>query len=463
MIPRILFALILLLASIAGATHADERPWPPESDLPEGVLALVEGEPITERDYYERLVRERGGGELGAGALQQLLDTRLIAAEMKRRGKTVETAEVDERFNQLAQQLEEQTGGTTTMEDALAQSGVSVALFRSKLEFLVGLEKLAREDFGLEPEAPISESKTNLWLAELRENSDIRTTELPDGVAVAAKNLEITTTDFGRAVADLQERSFLEELLRAMASERLIQQALDAANLEVEPKDLTDEMEFRRWAFDHFERYPGVPFDEYMKATQGMPTEAVMATENYHYQVALKKIVRTTVPEEERRAYYDEHKAEYGPLRRIQHLLVSTQSRTEEEAIARFDKIREEIDAGVPFASVIQQHSDDKDKQRSGETGYFSAEAPYEQEFIDAIFALAPGDISAPIRTSRGFEMVCVIGVKPRATFEEIDSLIVRDLALEWLEERRDAAEVRPEWIFAPRTSDGDATSTGKG
>ncbi len=459
MIPRILFALMILLAATAVAT---ERSWPPESDLPEGVLAMVDGEPLTEQAYYERLIRERGGGELGAGALQQLLDTRLIGAEMKRRGKSVKPSEVDERYDELAKQLEAQTGGTTTMEDALTQSGVSVALFRSKLEFLVGLEKLAREDFGLAPDAPISESKTNLWLAELRENSDIRTTDLPAGVAVAAKDLEITTIDFGRAVADLQEASYLEELLRAMASERLIQRALDARELEVETSDLTEEMDFRRWAFDHFERYPGVPFDQYIEATQGMSSEALMATENFEYQVALKKIVRATVPEAERRAYYDEHKAEYGPLRRIQHLLVSTQTRTEEEAIARFDKIREEIDAGVPFGSVIQQHSDDNDRQRSGETGYFSAEAPYEDEFLAAVFALEPGDISAPIRTTRGFEMVSVIGVKPRPTFEEIDGLIVRDLALEWLEEHRDAADVRPAWLFEPRTAD-EAAPAGEG
>lgn len=443
----------LLLAAILFTTPADT--WPPSSDLPEGVLATIDGDPLGEEEFYERLVEARASSSDTPGVLQQLIDTRLIAAEMARRGLTVTLDEVDERFDALAKQMAEQTQGATTLEATLEAQGVTVKLFRSKLEFLVGLERLAREDFGItDPNEALPQSKLNLWLAQLRENAGIVTEGLPDGVVARTDGFNVTEVDLGKALAELEEPDYLARLLRAMVSEELIQRTLEAEKLTIEPDDLQAEMDFRRWAYNRVERYEGVEFDQYLTATQGMDAAAIQQTVNYRYQVALKKIIKHTVDESVLREHFEKNKQNYGPLRRARHLLISTQNRTQTEAVEKFDKIREEIDAGVPFASMVKQHSDASDREQGGDTGYFPITRPLDPALIDAVFSLEPGEISAPVVTTRGIEMIQVIGIKPLPSFEEIEGQILRELALEWLDERRQSADVKPAWLFRKPTNE---------
>lgn len=453
---------IAILLAVSGAVAGPLQPpalesWPPPSDvdLPAGVLARVEGQPLTFDQLHERLVQERGHTEEAGAALQQLLDTKLVEQEMKRRGVAVEAAEVEAKLSDLNQRIESQSGGTMTLEEVLTQRGVSLALFREQLEYLVGLEKLAREDFGLGKDEAISESKTNLWLAELRDNASPEVKDLPEGVIVKTRDFSITTLELGAALARVEDPAYLKKLVRAMISERLIQASLDAESIEVTQEALDQELEFRRSSYERAEQFPGVAFEQYIEATQGMPIEQHKASTSYRYQTGAKLVAKKLHPKEERRAYYEENKPSFGPLRRVRHLLISTRERSDEEAVERIDQIREELDAGVPFSSLVQSYTEESAPggRRDGDTGYFTPNAKFDEEFLEAAFALEPGKFSAPVKTSLGYHILQVIGVKPLPSFEEADGMIIRRLTIEWLEARRQAADVEPGWIFPDSSS----------
>jgi len=450
-LPFLLTILAPLILIPARAGSGSE--WPPPSDLPEGVLAIVGDDRITERELHVRLARDKTQGER-APVRDQLVDTRLIQTEMQRRGVRVERAEVDRRMAQLEQEIRERSGGRTTIDDELARQGIRRELFRDQLEYLVGLEQLAREEFGIPEGEEVPQSKANLVLAQLREQAEPETEGLPEGIVARTKRFDITEAELGRALARLESDEELNELLRTLASESLIERGARDLEIRITEERLREELDLRRWAFARLERYPGLSYDDFLRASRQIEPEEFLQTPNFRSQVKLKEIARRSFPVEQRRKRFEETRDAYGPLRRARHLFVSTAERTESEAVERLDRLRTELDAGVPFASLVQQHSEAADRSKGGDTGYFPRTAGLAPEFVQAAFELRPGVVSAPVRTEGGFHLIQVIGVKPLPSFEKVDGLVLRELASKWLADARRSAEIRPAWLFA--RPDGD-------
>jgi peptidyl-prolyl cis-trans isomerase D len=94
---------------------------------------------------------------------------------------------------------------------------------------------------------------------------------------------------------------------------------------------------------------------------------------------------------------------------KARHILVKVAAGGEEAAArARVEALAARLQKGEDFAKVAAQSSDDQNtKGRGGELGFIS-EALVEKPFADAAMALAPGTISAPVRTSSGFHLIRV-------------------------------------------------------
>ena len=292
----------------ASVDDADASPLPP------GIVAIVDGTSVPASRLHERLLEDRAADPATEAALRQVLDTRLIGRELERRSLVVAESSVDAKLESLAGQVAEQSGGQLTLEAALEQQGVSFEVFRDQLRFLVGLEMLARRDFGIQDANPVPQEKLNLWLAELRENAPVQTEELPEGVvAVIEPDVRITRAELGAALARVVPPEELDQLLRAIVTEELVAEALAEADLTVADEDLEREMTFREWAFDRTDRYPGVEFSRYVEATEGRTVDEVMRSENFRYQVGVKKLVRREVPVEERRGRFEAEKDSFGP------------------------------------------------------------------------------------------------------------------------------------------------------
>jgi peptidyl-prolyl cis-trans isomerase C len=123
-------------------------------------------------------------------------------------------------------------------------------------------------------------------------------------------------------------------------------------------------------------------------------------------------LIQAAGPDEKQvRAYYEEHRGELNRPEevRARHILVKVapgaDASTVEAARLRLMAIRASIVAGADFASVARTGSEDASASEGGDLGYF-LRGRMLPEFEAAAFALAPGGLSEPVRTSVGWHLI---------------------------------------------------------
>ena len=126
----LLTSLFLLLATVAvgqtpPATTSSAQTSPDEAVLTVNGEAVLAGElDLAVKNIAAQM--SRGGGEIdeeavSRAAFQQVVDSKLLAQEARRRGIEPDA----ERVEQTMSQLEERAGGRDQLETALAASGLS--------------------------------------------------------------------------------------------------------------------------------------------------------------------------------------------------------------------------------------------------------------------------------------------------------------------------------------------------
>jgi len=167
-------------------------------------------------------------------------------------------------------------------------------------------------------------------------------------------------------------------------------------------------------------------------------------------QVAYLELSRSAIAEtvtlsdEEIERRYEAQKANYmtAGQRRASHILIELPegppAEQESEALEEAKSLRGRIDAGESFEALAEAHSDDPGSaQQGGDLGFFGKgvmDAPFE----DAVFSMDEGEISEPIRSSFGFHVIKLTGIRPAETkpFEEVKERVRRELQLEKAEQR---------------------------
>lgn len=158
------------------------------------------------------------------------------------------------------------------------------------------------------------------------------------------------------------------------------------------------------------------------------------------------------LPLAEVREYYQKHIADYEVKREeanAQHILLvlaPDASAGEEQAVLdRLLDIEAEIEAGKPFDEAAREYSEDKlTSEEGGDLGWFGYADPHIlPELKSAAFELDVGEISEPLRTSRGFHLLYLVDRQPERTkpLEEVEEYIRRMLAGERLQRLRYEAQ----------------------
>ncbi len=164
--------------------------------------------------------------------------------------------------------------------------------------------------------------------------------------------------------------------------------------------------------------------------------------------------------------YLKAHPLEYMQLR-ARHILIRAQGSslplepghnelTDAEALAKAQELRAKIVAGADFADVAKSESNDiSTNEKGGDLGFFKrGQMPPSIE--EAAFALKPGEISQPVKTSMGYTVIKVEESKPVKSFEELRPDLERNLRNEmtrkYLEDLKALTkiEIDPEFA-APR------------
>lgn len=211
-----------------------------------------------------------------------------------------------------------------------------------------------------------------------------------NGKPIKLSDIALADEEMGQALASLPEEKRFQYLLSMLIDRRIVAEAAAAKKMQDDP------MVKRREAY----------FDE-----------KVMR------DVYWVQLMRDKVGEKAVKAYYDENiaKAEAPTEAHAAHILVGTK--------AEADKIEAEIKAGKSFEDEAKAVSKDSSAANGGDLGWFKKDDMV-PEFGDAVFALKPGQISAPVKTQFGWHVIKLIATRkaPKPSFEEAHDGIMRTL-----------------------------------
>lgn len=125
--------------------------------------------------------------------------------------------------------------------------------------------------------------------------------------------------------------------------------------------------------------------------------------------------------DEELKAIYDEN-PEYYTYASVRHILISTEERSDEEALALATELANRIRSGEDFATLAKEYTDDS----NGEQGGLYEDQPvylWVEPFKVATLTLPLNEVSDPVKTEYGYH---VIRVESREIlpFEEVKEQI---------------------------------------
>ena len=174
------------------------------------------------------------------------------------------------------------------------------------------------------------------------------------------------------------------------------------------------------------------------------------------------KVSATDFAEDELRAYYDEHRADFVVPERVQARRIAIPVQGDPAAAnARAAALHEELtttlakalaarDAGIPtvptevvraFERLAKEHSAGSYARRGGDLGLVSREGKpgVEAEVIEAAFGAEPRTLLEPFEANGHVHIVLVESLRPRTerTFEQMRSSILRIMRQERFEQLR--------------------------
>ena len=145
------------------------------------------------------------------------------------------------------------------------------------------------------------------------------------------------------------------------------------------------------------------------------------------------------VSEDELRARYQTEIANLGEQRRAAHILIeSGDVRSDKDARALIEELRQRLANGEDFAELARSASEDTGSAADGGDLGFAAAGVYDPDFEAALFALTKGQVSEPVRTEFGWHLIKLLDTQEAdvPSFAALREKIERDLKAEKVEQR---------------------------
>ena len=238
-----------------------------------------------------------------------------------------------------------------------------------------------------------------------------------------------------RLQQELKDRE--KDALRDQIDQLLLVQHGKDMNVNVDP-DVT-----RRLA--EIQRQSGITdpdkFHDYIREQTGMAFEDFKS--QMKNQILTQRVVgqeissRISVPEAEKRKYYDEHKGEFVRQEMVflRQILISTEGKTPEQVAAAEKKSKDLVARarkGEKFGDLARDNSDDPETSKNfGELPPFKR-GDLRKEIEDVVFKQKKGYVTDPIKVPNGF---LILRVEDRyeagqASYDEVESEISERLAM---------------------------------
>ena len=148
--------------------------------------------------------------------------------------------------------------------------------------------------------------------------------------------------------------------------------------------------------------------------------------------------------EEELLALYEDEPERYrtAELRDARHILFKLKENAGddeiEEVFANANEVMDRINAGEEFAALASEFSEDKvSSANGGRLGFLSRTDIDNPEFVDKLFSMEVGQVSGPVRTKLGVQIVKLEEINPskQKSFEEVRTQVANALKSEAAEQ----------------------------
>ena len=215
----------------------------------------------------------------------------------------------------------------------------------------------------------------------------------PSGNVVASVNGEKITKD---ELYQLLLKQAGQQGLNLLIAQRIV-------DLEAKKQKITiSDAEIKEALEEYYNHYGGE--ETFTQIIEMSGTSLAEVKKNLVSTMKIKKLLepRIKVTEEEMKAFFEENKEDFAQEEQVKarHILVATEKEAQE--------IKDKLAKGEDFAALAKEYStDDSTKNNGGQLGFFNR-GDMVPEFEKAAFALAVGEISAPVKTEYGYHLIKV-------------------------------------------------------
>ena len=421
----------LLVAVVAAGAmqsiHAADRAVEPM--LLDRVLAVVNSEVITRLELDDQVklaAREltRQGTTLPDRTmlekqlLERMITTRVMAQHARETGVRVDEQQVDRAIARIAEQNKFKAD---ELEQYLREEGIEIARYREDLRNDIIVARLRERE--VESRITVSEAEVDRFLK---------------GQQVEGRNDEFNLLHI---LVTLPEAASPEQIqsrrLRAEEALARLRRGEDFKQVSATYSDAPNALQGGDLGWRPVGRLPSIFAQALGGMKPGDVSGVLRSPAGFHIiRLAEKRALSSKVLVEQVRA---------------RHILVRLSEIVgEQEARRRLDGMRRRIATGADFAEIARSQSEDASSARGGDLGWLSP-GDTVPEFEQAMMALAPGEVSQPVRSPFGWHLIQVLERRKEDLTRERERQVARqsirvrkgdEAFTDWVRQLRDRAFV---------------------
>jgi peptidyl-prolyl cis-trans isomerase SurA len=355
------------------------------------VVAMVNSEPVTNNEVRERALRlgqqltlqgqeQPAQAELLQLALDMLINEKLQLQLAAQGGIKVDDTAVAQAEQNVAAQ------NRIPLSEVIARlekDGISREQFRQTLRGQLTMMRL--RDREVDSRVKITDAEVEQQLAELR-------------TAVPAGDVQLNIAQVLIAVPESAGPAQLTSLqARAQKVYERVRAGEDFGMVAREISDAPEASNGGQFGLRPAERYPELFVQTVTALNVGGVAAPVRSGAGFHVLKLIERIQPGVLPSAITQS-------------RARHILLRlTPQLGEAEARSRLEAIRRTLQSGTAdFATLARQHSQDGSAREGGDLGWVTP-GQFVPEFEDAMNALSPGQISAPVSTRFGVHLIQLV------------------------------------------------------
>ena len=187
--------------------------------------------------------------------------------------------------------------------------------------------------------------------------------------------------------------------------------------------------------------------EAFLKAIEGQSLTEKKLWNRFHDQLMAQKLVnyevksKVSVSPGDVNDYYKTHQGEFeqGDRVHLQHILIRTSSRSDEDAKALAESLAAQLKAGKSFEELAKAYSEGSEAKDGGEMGWLER-GQLLGEIDENVFKLEIGQVTPPLKSSLGYHLFKVtekkeLSVKPIADVRgRIQDLLFKEKLTERLD-----------------------------